>query len=484
MAACPHCGATLSSPFSRCRTCSLPAKRAERRPPEESPSRHRRAFGGVDVALGVLAVGFLALWFAWGRPDSTKPAGPADGPAASQKQVSELQRTRLLGLPPERAHLPEVTVLTEEGIRLYSAGQYPDACQRFADALEKEQVSPTLRQNVARCFEGWAWQTLRTGRAEEAGLLFRQGLRQDPDSSPLLTGLALAAIHAGRPDEALEPLERAVTGSPDPEATLLLARLYDQRDQADRAVVHLRRLLERDPSHASARQLLDKLEREQRVEAGYWKDESKHFVVKYRGPRELEVRRVVMEILEEAYESVGREFNFFPPEKVTVILYPEGRFQEVTGTHHWASGLFDGKIRLPVGTLQGRIQALKRLLTHEYTHAVVHLLAKGRAPRWLQEGLAQHVERVPDDPNLHLPGGMTLAGLEALLRDGDLAKARMGYQISLWVVRDLLQRGGMERMGKLLTRLGRGEPATSAIPSVYGLPLAELEAQWQAMLSG
>lgn len=474
MTACPNCGATLSGASSRCPTCSLPA----------SPARPRSAPGVFNLALAVLALGFLVLWAVWGPPEWRTPAGPADQPATADTHLPQLQRTRLLGSRPDWASLPEVTVLTEEGIRLYSAGQYPEACQRFADALDKEQVNPDLRLNVARCFEGWAWHTLRTGKAEEAGLLFRQGLRQDPDSSPLLTGLALAAIHAGHRDEALEPLERAVREAPDPEATLLLARLYDQRDQADRAVVHLHRLLERDPSHAEGRQLLDKIERERRAEAGYRKDESKHFVVKYRGSRELEVRRVVLEILERAYESVGREFNFFPSEKVTVILYPEERFQEVSGTHHWASGLFDGKIRLPVGTHQGRTPALERLLTHEYTHAVVHLLAKGRAPRWLQEGLAQHIEGIPDDPDLHLPGGMTLAGLEALLGDGDLAKARMGYKVSLWVVRDLLQRGGMERVRELLARLGRGEPLPSALPRVYGLRLVELEAQWQSVLGG
>ncbi len=484
MATCPSCGATLPSAFSRCATCARPAKRPERRPPEESAAGRRSRFGVLDVALGAFVVGLLALWFAWRPLASTKPAGPADLPLAPEREVSEHPGTRLVGVPPDRSRLPEVALLTEEGIRFYSAGQYPEACQRFSDALEKEQVNPTLRQNVARCFEGWAWQTLRAGKAEEAGLLFRQGLRQDPESAPLLTGLALAAIHGGHPDQALDPLERAVAASLDPQATLLLARLYDQRDQAERAVAHLRRLLERDPSLADARQLLDKLERERRVEAGYWKDESKHFAVKYRGARELEVRRTVIEVLEEVYEAVGREFNFFPPEKVTVILYPEERFQEVTGTHHWASGLFDGKIRLPVGTLQGRTPALERLLSHEYTHAVVHLLAKGRAPRWLQEGLAQHAERTPDDPNLHLPGGMTLGGLEALLMDGDVAKARTGYQISLWVVRDLLQRGGMERMGDLLARLGRGEPVADAMANVYGLPLAELEAQWRRVLGG
>lgn len=464
MATCPRCGASLSSAVRRCGTC---------RP---------RLFGGPDLVLTALAAALLALWLAWGLSHGMKPAGTPDEPSSSGTRGPEVQRARLARAPLDRASLPEVSLLTEEGIRLYGAGQYPEACQRFTDALEQEQVNPTLRQNVARCFEGWAWQTLRVGKAEEAGLLFRQGLRQDPDSSPLLTGLALAAIHAGHAEEALEPLERAVVGSPDPDATLLLARLYDQRDQADRAVLLLSRLLERDPAHAAARQFLDKLEREQRAEAGYRRDESGHFVVKYRGPRETEVRRVLLETLEEVRESVGRQYTFFPPEKITVILYPEERFQEVTRTHHWASGVFDGKIRLPLGTLQGRTQALERLLAHEYTHAVVHLLAKGRAPRWLQEGLAQHAEKIPDDPDLHLSGGMNLAGLEALLGEGDLAKARMGYKISLWVVRDLLQRGGMERMRELLARLGRGEPTGSAIQGVYGLPLAELEAQWQRML--
>ncbi|MBI2153223.1 MAG: tetratricopeptide repeat protein [Candidatus Rokubacteria bacterium] len=426
--------------------------------------------------MGAVALALLALFVA-GPGFLSKAPAPADQPPSPG--------TRLVGLPPSRGELPEVSILTEEGIRFYSAGQYPDACQRFADALERERENSILRQNVARCFEGWGWQSLRAGKAEEAGLLFRQGLQQEPESPPLLTGFALAAIHAGRPDEAIEPLEQAVAASPDAEATLLLARLYDQRrDRSDRAVAHLRRLLERDPSHAEGRRLLDKLERERRAEAGFWKAQTAHFVVKYRGPRELEIRRTVVEILEEVYATVGREFNYFPAEKVTVILYPDERFQELTGAHLWVSGLFDGKIRLPVGALQGRTRALERLLTHEYTHALVHLLAKGRAPRWLQEGLAQHAERIPDDPNLHLSGGMTLGGLEALLRDGDMAKARMGYQVSLWVVRDLLQRGGMERMRELLARLGRGESAADAVPRVYGLPLAELEAQWHRVLGG
>lgn len=455
---CPLRGNLSPSPFGQ-RPAAEPAKR-----------RHRSLFGPIEMGLCLLVAGLATAWFV------LSPASRHSGVADTRPQLAEV--------PPNRAQLPEVTLLTEEGIRFYSTGHYPEACQRFAEALEKEAENPTLRLNLARCFEGWGWQALRAGRPDESVALFRQGLHQNPDGAPLLKGLALASIHAGRPEDALESLEASVRNTPDPEATFLLARLYDQRDQTERAIAHLRRLLARDPSRADATALLQKIERERRAEAGYRKDESRHVIVKYRGPSELEISRVVTRIFEEAALQAGRDFAFSPSEKITVILYPNERFQEATGAHRWVSGLFDGKIRLPVGALSGRTPGLERLLIHEYTHAVVHLMSKGRAPRWLQEGLAQHREGLPDDTDLHLSGGMTLAGLEALLGDEDLAKAREGYRISLWLVRDLLQRGGMEGIRQLLTRLGGGEPLGEALLKIYGLPMAELERQWSRLLSG
>jgi tetratricopeptide (TPR) repeat protein len=459
MPTCPTCGASI--PEARARS----APRRGRRPPR------RRAAPGLYLGALLLALAALALLT---RAAPVRDPGEEDraGPA------------RLVRLLPPVEPFPEVSLLTEEGIRFYSAGRYPDACQRFLEARAREPANPALRLNVARCFEGWGWESLRAGKAEEATLLFRQGLGEEPHSPPLLTGLALAQIHAGRPQQALDPLERAVELSPDPEATLLLARLHDQGDRSDRAVAHLQRLLERYPEHEGARRLLAKIERERRAEAGYQRIESRRFVVKYRGREGLRAARTALEVLEEASRATGRDFDFFPAGAVTVILYPDRRFREVTGVHHWASGLFDGKIRLPVGSALERTPALERLLRHEYTHAVVHLLSRGRAPRWLHEGLAQHAERGAEEPPPLLPGAMTLAGLEALLSDGDPAKAQAGYQVSLWVVRDLLQRGGMPRMRELLARLGAGEPAARAIPRVYGLPLAELESHWSSILGG
>ena len=85
---------------------------------------------------------------------------------------------------------------------------------------------------------------------------------------------------------------------------------------------------------------------------------------------------------------------------------------------------------------------------------------------------------------LRVPGSLSLAGVEALVTDADPLRARAGYDIALWVVRDLLDRGGMEAMRELLSRLGAGDALAEAAPRVYGLGMGEIEFQWRRVLGG
>jgi len=378
----------------------------------------------------------------------------------------------------------QLTALTDEAIRLYAAGQFPRACERFNRAWEDEPASAARREDVARCFEGWGWATLRQGRPEEAMLLFRQGLRQRPDTPALLRGLGLAAVHAGRADEALAPLEAAARADADAEVRLLLAHLYDRRDDAGHALEHLRAVLAATPDHEAARRLLDKIEREARAEAGFHREVTPHFVVKWRAAGDADARRALLAGLGTARERVIAQLGEASRERVTVVLYDAAQFQDVARVHGWVTGLFDGKIRLPAGGALPPRRELERILVHEYAHATVHDLARGRAPRWLHEGLAQALEGATPDPMLRVPGRPTLAGLEELLGDADPARARTGYDIALWVVQDLLDRGGMPAMRRLMARLGGGENISTAVAAVYGLPLAELEHQWRRVLGG
>jgi tetratricopeptide (TPR) repeat protein len=378
----------------------------------------------------------------------------------------------------------DVTALTDDAIRLYAAGQLARACERFSEAAGERPASAARREDVGRCFETWGWRTLAQGRADEAALLFSQGLAAVPDDPALLKGAGVAAVHAGRVDDALGPLEAAARVRADAQVRMLLARLYDHRDEPERAVGHLRELLAVDPAHAEARSLLDKLEREQRTEAAFVREPAGAFVLRYRPGVDADARRAVLVALDGARRRVVAQLGDAGPEPVSVVLYERGQFSDVTRSHAWVNGLFDGRIRLPLGASRPPRAELERLLTHEYAHAVIHRQARGRAPRWLQEGLAQVLEGRTSDPALAASGGLTLTGLEALVTDPDPRRAHAGYELALFVVADLLDRGGMDSMRALLARLGAGETIADAAPRVYGWRLTELESQWRRLLGG
>src|SRR5947207_456276 len=178
-------------------------------------------------------------------------------------------------------------------------------------------------------------------------------------------------------------------------------------------------------SRAAARRLLEKIERERRVEAAFSRETTEHFVVKHRAAGGEAVRPVV-QALERAWERVGDQLDYHPTERVTIVLYEGVQFHDVTRVHGWVTGLYDGKIRLPLGSGLPSGAALEQLVVHEYAHAAIHELSRGRTPRWLQEGLAQYLEGVRVDPLLRGPGGLTLGGLAALTGDPDPARARVG----------------------------------------------------------
>lgn len=417
-----------------------------------------------DVLAVTAAAALLLAWRLW-----------ADG---GPRRVLEVA-----SIAPPTAATTDAT-LRNEALELYAVGEFPLACDRFSRAADADPTSLGGRQDVARCFEGWGWQALRSGRPDEARTLFRRGLDATPEDPALLKALGIAAIHDGHSQDALGPLEQAATGDADPEVRLLLARIYDQRDEPERALHHLRELLVRKPGHEAARRLFDKVEREHHVEAGFRRHVTEHFIVKYRGPRDGEASPELLQTLETAYARVGAQLGWRPPEPVTVVVYEDRQFRNVARVHGWVTGLFDGKIRLPLGGALPPASVLDRLVVHEYAHAAIHDLSRGRAPRWLHEGLAQVLEGAIADPLLRVPGRLTLTGLEALVTDPDPLRARAGYDIALWVVQDLVNRGGIPALRQLLERLGGGDGLAAAVARVYGVRLAELESQWRSFLGG
>jgi hypothetical protein len=161
----------------------------------------------------------------------------------------------------------------------------------------------------------------------------------------------------------------------------------------------------------------------------------------------------------------------------------------VTDAPGWSGGLFDGKIRIPIGGIEKETPGLRMLLYHEYTHAVVRAITP-RCPTWLNEGLAQYFEGRQIGPRQRetlrkiaqagkLP---SLKGLEGSFAGLGGGQAHNDYLISLSAVRYMIESFGVYRAKDILDELARGADMGNALSRGLKIPYDEFERGWRRSL--
>jgi hypothetical protein len=229
-------------------------------------------------------------------------------------------------------------------------------------------------------------------------------------------------------------------------------------------------------------ELLMKLDRELRVQRNYDDARTANFTVLYDGYEHEETKRAVLDILKDAHAEIGKELDHFPGQPITVILYTSQDFTDVTRAPEWAGGMFgrlDGKIRVPVQGSAGQEQALRRVLFHEYTHALLYSLAPA-CPLWLHEGLAQYLS---GERGVNIGQVIPLPALAGGF-PGEARAALVAYMESLQAVSDLLAERGMPPMRRLLRGLGNGASLEAAFTAAYGVPFSRWAAAWRPLPRG
>jgi hypothetical protein len=220
---------------------------------------------------------------------------------------------------------------------------------------------------------------------------------------------AIARLEKGDLAGAVAGFEACVTAVPaDPvfqqNLAEALARLAIER--ADRGGIEGQRealgFLERAARLAPERKdIAERLTRMRALatsEQGLHTESSGHFDLSYDGAREdLSFQTTeVFEALEGAYLDFCELFGFDPMQqgraRIRVVLYKRDGFHGATGIGHWAGGLYDGSIRVPLEDLGKESATLRRVLRHELVHAFVHESGGKQVPGWLNEGLAQLLE--------------------------------------------------------------------------------------------
>ncbi len=165
-----------------------------------------------------------------------------------------------------------------------------------------------------------------------------------------------------------------------------------------RALEHMKRAAELAPEREDIAKRLAQMQGLAESEAGNWTESSGHFDISYDGAREdLAFRTTeVFDVLEGSYLDFTEQFGIDPVAggraRIRVVFYKREGFHGATGIGHWAGGLYDGSIRVPLEDLGQERNSLRRVLRHELVHAFVHESGGRDVPGWLNEGLAQLLE--------------------------------------------------------------------------------------------
>jgi tetratricopeptide (TPR) repeat protein len=236
-----------------------------------------------------------------------------------------------------------------------------------------------------------AWDALERHDADRAASLFREELKQRPRDPILHFGAASAAYALGQTGSALASLKKAVEIDPEfVEALVMLGQVAYESGNGDLAIRSIERASALRPRDRGLTDLRERWRHESSVHNSYLEKPAGHFRILYEGGTQQSIGDRVARVLEHGYSSIGRTLNSYPSETLTVILYTNREFQDITRSPSWAAGGYDGRIRVAVGGAQPA--DLDRVVTHELVHAIVASAAPQRVPAWLNEGLATYLE--------------------------------------------------------------------------------------------
>ncbi len=331
---------------------------------------------------------------------------------------------------------------------------------------------------------------IKAGDYRAAKDSFFEAFRINDNDAGAHFGLGLACFHLHEDNDAERELSRAAVLDPGfSPAYQWLGEVYYRRDDPESALIVWERALALNPAIPGLKDRIDRVRREYLAEKDFNRELSSHFQIKYEGREKEDAGRLVRSILEDAYSDVGRALSYYPDAEIQVILYSGQQFREVTEAPGWSGGIFDGKIRLPVGGIEKETPGLRRLLYHEYTHAMVRAVTP-RCPTWLNEGLAQYFEgRQVEGGQLDALRKLAqtdklprLSSLEGSFTSLDTVHATNAYLASLSAVRYLIDDYGMYRVRMVLDALASGADTAHAISIGTAFSYDEFEQGWKRTL--
>jgi Tetratricopeptide repeat len=327
-----------------------------------------------------------------------------------------------------------------------------------------------------------AWAAMERGDASRAASLFREAIERSPRDAYLHFGAGWAAYTLGRNDAAISSLKKALelNASFVQAATLLGTVAYANSD-LDLAVRSMEKAAALAPGDARIRRQLEQWRKESALHSRFDERPGVRFRVLFEGAEHQALGARVSQVLESSYWTIGKTLNSFPGEPLTVILYTNRQFQDVTRAPAWAGGAYDGRIRLPVGGALRTPAALDRVVRHELVHAMIEYTAPRNIPTWVNEGLASVLESSDRAwAKKVLNGTSEVFALDDLTNGFshlDGSDALVAYAESAVAAEILIERLG-PNLGVFLQMLGNGHSVDQALGTLNVRP-ESFHAEWR-----
>ena len=311
------------------------------------------------------------------------------------------------------------------------------------------------------------WDAIRDGRNEDAAQAFADALSLESRDPSLHLGAGLAAFLLGRTTDARAALQQALTLAPNmTSASLLLGDILYRGSELDEAIKVYEAAQTYAPSDPTLASRLGKLRREAALHRDFFESQGSHFTVLFEGPSDAALAQRALDILEEVYYRVGTALYTFPEQPITVVLYTEQQFRDVTRSPQWAAAAYDVRIRVPMRGALERGDELQRVLAHEFTHALVQTIAPRGVPTWLNEGLAVMFEpsgrEWSEATLMEAAGRFPLQRLSSGFSGLSDVQARVAYAQSADAVRRMFDQAGSAAIVALLQDIARGRPLAEA----------------------
>ncbi len=388
------------------------------------------------------------------QPLQAEESAATDWSATTVRLRQELQRQ------PGRAMLRQqlAIALNNYGVELSDRKEWTAAVEQLSDAVELEPQNTQFRKNLATTYINQA-----------------QQLHQQHQTN-----------------DALAALEHALAADPN------LAAAYQLRGQIEYDRQHLKEAkaawqqsLQLDPRQDDVLTLLAQVSEELPVESKFDRLSQAYFDLRYEEQVERPAGFDVRDALLQARREVGGDFAYWPKHKIVVLLYSAESFRRLRQeTPDWVGGQYDGKIRIPLPGATLNQDIVRQILFHEYTHAVVQELTRGRCPQWLNEGLAEYQGRTQAPGSLRFVRRAHQAGRLVPWQDLSsyfsvnlpMETVGLAYEQAHSIVSYLVDKYGFWRMRRLLKTLNEGQLFEAAFQAEYRLPIAKLEKAWLAWL--